>query len=770
VEGGVDTAPRGARPSRGRTREPLRRRLATAPRRFSTDTWCLLAIAGAVVLANLLYLLGLFEANPLGPRSGLLSELITGPARGQPTIDPNNGFISQALGHRAALDWVHLELPWWNPYEGTGAPLAGEMQSAALFPLTALTLIPNGQLYEHMLLEILAGASTFLLLRRLSVSSWASTVAGVAFALNGTFAWLSHASVNPVAFLPLLLLGIELAYAASVAGRRGGWWLIAVAGALSFYAGFPEVAYIDALLAVAWLGWRCGGLGRQRLRALLGKAAAGALVGTLLSAPLLVAFLGFLDQAEVGQHEGGYYGSVHLAAEALPQLLLPYVYGPIFGFADPELVLTGTWGKLGGYLSTSLLLFGLFGLASTGRRGLRLLLAAWIVLALARIYGAPLLGDVLGVLPGMSEVAFYRYGWPSVELAVVVLAALGLDGLARVPGRRRRVALGASAALVVVAAAAIGARPLADRLGDVFSERPYYGGAVFWGGAVLLAAAVAALLLDTRARKWLLALIVAGDAILLFMVPQLSAPRDVEVDRAPVDFLQRNLGHQRFFTLGPLQPNYGSYFGVGSLNINDVPYASIFGDYVRRRLDRVVDPRVFVGNLGGDRSPFAASPRQELLRNLDGYRAAGVAYVLTPAGESLPQGASTFRLVFRSPSTWIYRLAGANRYFSTTTPGCDVRSDGRKSVELSCPGPTRLVRRETDLPGWSAEVDGDSVEVSRAAGLFQAVDVGAGSHRVEFSYRPPGIGWGFLGFAMGCCLLLIPVARARWRRIRSASA
>ena len=46
--------------------------------------------------------------------------------------------VSQALGHRAALDWTHLRVPWWNPYEGTGMPLAGEMQSGALSPRAAL--------------------------------------------------------------------------------------------------------------------------------------------------------------------------------------------------------------------------------------------------------------------------------------------------------------------------------------------------------------------------------------------------------------------------------------------------------------------------------------------------------------------------------------------------------------------------------------------------------------------------------------------------------
>lgn len=70
--------------------------------------------------------------------------------------------------HRAVLDWFHLSWQWWNPYEGTGTPLAGEMQSAALFPFSVLTASSNGQLWEHMRLELIAGASTFLLMRRLS--------------------------------------------------------------------------------------------------------------------------------------------------------------------------------------------------------------------------------------------------------------------------------------------------------------------------------------------------------------------------------------------------------------------------------------------------------------------------------------------------------------------------------------------------------------------------------------------------------------------------
>ncbi len=78
----------------------------------------------------------------------------------------------------------------------------------------------------------------------------------------------------------------------------------------------------------------------------------------------------------------------------------------------------------------------------------------------ARIYGVPLLGQVLGVLPEISRIQFYRYGTAALELPVILLAALGLDDLARVPAHRRRLVWGALAAIAVLAVAALSARPI----------------------------------------------------------------------------------------------------------------------------------------------------------------------------------------------------------------------------------------------------------------------------------------------------------------------
>ncbi len=704
-----------------------------------------LLIAAVVLIAHAPVLSGWLDADPLGPRSGLVTTVVPGPLRGSDTLDPNDGVISQALGHRAALDLLHLSPPWWDPFAATGQPLAGEAQSAALFPPTLLTALSGGQLYEHMLLELIAGLATWALLLRLEVRRSVAVGAGGAFALCGTFAWFGHAPVNPIACLPLVALGIEHASADAATGRPGGWGLLALAGALSLYAGFPEVAYIDALLGAAWAIWRVAALPRARRTALLGKLLTGALAAALLAAPALVPTLDFFTRATIPLHSTGYFGSVHLPASGLPQLLLPYVYGPLFAFSDPS------WGNIGGYLTTSLLPFALIGVADCRRRGLAIALVTWLGLALARTYGVPGLGAVLGLLPGMSSVAFSRYVFAALALPVIVLAAVGLEAVLAGRVARSRLLSAGAGALALVAAAAIGARPLAARLGAAYTGSPDYWLAVGWGAVLCLAPVALATFAIGRSApgggRWLAGAVVALlvlDALVLFGVPELAAPRSVRVDTAPVRFLARHLGAARFVTLGPLQPNYGAYFGLAELNISDGAISSNFAGEVGRRLNPFVAPTLLVGRRGAVALLYSVPTVAEVLHQLAGYRQAAVRYVLVPRGAP-PVPAGPLRLAAVTASTRIYMLGGAAPYLSA--PGCRVLGASRTEVSLSCRRASTLIRRETAMPGWSAQVDGRRVAVRRD-GLYQAVPVPSGRHRVRFGFAPPG-----LPLALAACLL-----------------
>jgi hypothetical protein len=195
------------------------------------------------------------------------------------------------------------------------------------------------------------------------------------------------------------------------------------------------------------------------------KACSGAVVGVLLAAPLMIAGLDYLSQADLGLHASTLLGSGHFPPQALPQLLLPYIYGPIFDFAGSQGQLAALWSVVGGYISTSLLMLGALGVCSRGHRGLRTVLAIWLVLVFARMYGQiPLLGHVLGWLPGMQHIAFFRYATPALELPLVILAALGIHDLLTVPEHRRRALWAALGMLAIVAIETLGARSHADDL------------------------------------------------------------------------------------------------------------------------------------------------------------------------------------------------------------------------------------------------------------------------------------------------------------------
>ena len=234
--------------------------------RSATSPWLRsgLIIVLVVAAANLWKLGAGLDSNPVLHRAGLSVPTQSGILPGDHTIDPNDGYTLQALARASVDQWMDGDVPYWNRFEGVGAPLAGEMQSMALHPFVLMYRLPQGFLLMQILSESLAGIATMLLLRRLGIGRAVAMGAGIAYAFNGTFAWLSNAAASPVLYLPLLLLGVEVARDAAhgAAARRGGWALVAIAIAGSLYAGFPETAYINGLFVCLWCLVRMEGLRR----------------------------------------------------------------------------------------------------------------------------------------------------------------------------------------------------------------------------------------------------------------------------------------------------------------------------------------------------------------------------------------------------------------------------------------------------------------------------------------------------------------------------
>ncbi|MEE3626674.1 hypothetical protein UCD39_22305 [Nitrospirillum sp. BR 11752] len=557
--------------------------------------------------------------------------LATGVVRGGlSTLDPNIAYTSHALGHRAALDWLSGHIPWWNPYSGIGMPLAGDMQSAALFPPTLLLALPHGQLYMHISLQITAGVFTWLLMRRLGVAMLGATVAGLLFEFNGTFAWLANAVINPIPFLPMVLLGVEEARARALAGRPGGWGWIAGGLALSLYAGFPEVAYFNGLLIAAWTLARLADL-RGHSVAYLARVAAGAVAGLLLAAPILIAFLVYMGDAYLGNHATGVFRQSHLNIQRGLTLFLPYALGEAGESKTPEDVVF--WGSVGGYTGLVLVVAAVMAVWRPWLRSLRLTLAGWCLVVTTAIYGQHATVFLLTAIPAVGDAMFYRYFSASISFALAVLAGLACQDLVECGTERRpnrTYWVGWAVGWTCLAAALWLSRMLYMNapLTPILAKSLIYAVVVMLGIRELGGATF----IGNRTRALVLGTVAVAEAVVLFVLPLRYYPKGGQLQTAGIEFLQQNLGLQRFYTLGPIQPNYGAYYGIAGINHNDLPLPATWVNYVHDHLDDNTIESAFDGQ---DRKvPSGPTAAENLRANLDAYRALGVKYLVAPTGQS----------------------------------------------------------------------------------------------------------------------------------------
>ena len=137
------------------------------------------------------------------------------------------------------------ELPLWNPYQGAGAPLAANMQSAVFDPLLlAVNLHPTPLTWDLSILGafILGAAAAYLFGRVLGLQVVPAVVSSAAFSLSGWFFLYSNNQFSrSYVFLPLLFLLVEL----TLRSRRWWWPVLAlgVAVAGNIYVGMPEASF-----------------------------------------------------------------------------------------------------------------------------------------------------------------------------------------------------------------------------------------------------------------------------------------------------------------------------------------------------------------------------------------------------------------------------------------------------------------------------------------------------------------------------------------------
>jgi hypothetical protein len=275
------------------------------------------------------------------------------------------------------------------------------------------------------------------------------------------------------------------------------------------------------------------------------------------------------------------------------------------------------------------------------------------------------------------------------------------------------------------------------------------------GFVLLLGGLTMAPRMPTARRVAALAVVLAAESIAWFVLPTLFAPRGGSLDLGAVAFLQANLGLQRFATLGPIAPNYGSYFGIAGINHNDLPIPRDWVDYVHRHLDANAHPILFNGEVRAD--PSGPSAAEAFQQNQAAYAAIGVRYLVAP-GRTL---VADLPVVFQGATSRVYEVPRAAPYLAAA--GCVLSVHSRVSLTANCDAASRLVRLELAMPGWRARVGGVTSDIAVSGEIFQSVALPAGRSDIAFTFEPPSMAWGYGGFGLGTAWLLLTTWLARGR-------
>lgn len=416
-------------------------------------------------------------------------------------IAPRDGFLYYLPIHRLVAEaWRAGQLPAWNPFELSGAPLLAN-QAGAFYPFTALFLfLPN--IYANNLFVVLhlaIGASgACLLARRLTKDDWASAVAGLAFISSGFFyAHLGQQGVLAGAvWIPWALLGYDL-----LAERRTSrrFLLAVVPLALSLLCGHNQMFFLT-IAVVAVYAAATTAFARPDGRAALGTfalvVALAATAESLLPAslwilgcfmlfffslgvlgaalairyvvrtrrrdgrlptwvwlvPLVVAVavalaaIQVLPTAELStqtirSHTGGGASSYHFLPSHLILLLFPYLFGNSYSVAPFHTLYQGVWNpwELAGYPGLAAIALAFAGLPRIRRdpRALAIALAAGFSLLLA-LGRTTGAGALVSFAPVYGQFRAWARDAVVVDLAIALFAAYGVAHLRTAAGESLR--------------------------------------------------------------------------------------------------------------------------------------------------------------------------------------------------------------------------------------------------------------------------------------------------------------------------------------------
>jgi hypothetical protein len=669
-------------------------------------------------------------------------------------------------------------LPLWIPYIGCGMPLHAGQQGSLCYPLLmplVILLGANAGIKASLFIHLVLGyVGQWLLSRRVGISGAASSMSGALYVLGGFCVY--HLAVGHVtivlqyALVPWCFLALSAALAAPSSLAAA---CIASVVALCALAGQPQILYYALVFGGLWAGGSllCGN-GRAHRGQVVRLFLLAGVLAVCTAAAQLVPAVELVRDAMPSSERGGiaYANAFALDARDLPRLFWPSLNGNPFRHIT-AFDRTDFFHERVAYLGAIIPVLAIYGLTRANAVRWQYGLAGLVMLGFLIALGESTVAfRAMGrLLPGLFLFRCPGRVFSVLSSFILLLAGRGLDQfLHRSPGHTgiRRTTGRIVGLLLVNAVFAISA----PAVGKVdWSTYVHYASRHLRGEL-----ASAAALLSTA---------IAGG----FVVRRLGLPR-VGISYAAV------LG----FCIADTTYHNASGFRLSaprSASLLPQSFAPLRDDGRLAELTR--EGHVPAGSLRYSRLvPFAIGERARLIATNEGGVIPASLMRLHGAIEvdaSVPLALAACRWTRCGSSRWLTRTVALPRLrvidaslsqllqrsietlterdiammaSHVTRPRVIEDSPMRVVAEAYSAGGAYLVIADTAYTGWSCLVDGRHVPYAKAHGVFRAVRLPAGQHRVEWRFTSRS-------FALGCVLsviglvLLAAVVTSGLRRYRA---
>jgi hypothetical protein len=245
----------------------------------------------------------------------------------------------------------HGQLPLWDPYIFSGAPLLSGFNSGAFYPLMGLfVILPDRVAWIglEVILYALTAIGMYVYLRALALSSVACCLAAATFAFAGTvLSQVNHVDMTEgLVAIPWMLLAVHHI----VSDGRWRWSvLLGIGLALTILGGAPE-AMLDGALLIGAYGAVSAGFSTARWWRAVTRMGAGAVLGLSLAAIQWIPGLQAIANSERAGLGGGFASSGSFPPRDGLLALIPYLYGGFGHLGERTFFGTYNLPELGIYL------------------------------------------------------------------------------------------------------------------------------------------------------------------------------------------------------------------------------------------------------------------------------------------------------------------------------------------------------------------------------------------------------------------------------------